>query len=505
MALRPVNPESVRQDLLGLTLWFTEGERNLLIVHDERGIIFFEYTDANKVVHGGRGLQFKAGEIGSSHTPLSYLRRSRMIEYQESIKGEITDALKKDIEACEAMPPYLRQTLNAYLNGDFRNLEFISPLKNYRPSRKTSALTALFQAIPQQFRYRLSRWLNGWFLPVTMGVIVACVMAAFIYKQHTKYDPARLCLNTGHYNDCAETLKRSLTSQEPEQKSVEQALQKLLLFCKDRSQPDACNLIFDYYKKKNDNAWVKENLIPNCRPDSLNNICSLLHRIFAEAFSRDGAETHQVIYSQALQCQYLRQLVNKKLAVNTLDLNLLHELRECPRELTLSMDASDTRSLCHEWGICTPSLVDTLWKKRSTPEDVKRLISALGNACRTYQDDQCILSACIWTTEINKALFRPDEILFWKDAEREKHIWAKSIPQLYPTMTSSEQGQARESWNRECSSGDIRSCFAYASTSADKDLSQNVKKFCSQLPEYLKKAPPQELLALRLSLKLSGE
>ena len=64
---------------------------------------------------GGRGASFKVGEIGSSHTPLSYLRRSRVVAYKSTGKDEVHEGLKSEIEKCEGMPPTYSKHVKEFL------------------------------------------------------------------------------------------------------------------------------------------------------------------------------------------------------------------------------------------------------------------------------------------------------------------------------------------------------------------------------------------------------
>ncbi|HAZ14429.1 MAG: hypothetical protein A2X86_00030 [Bdellovibrionales bacterium GWA2_49_15] len=491
MALKLINSESVRQDLRGLTLWFSEDERNLLVVHDAHGIIFFEYIDSNKVVEGGRGLKLKAGDIGSSRTPMSYLRRSRVIAYNSTAEADLRNDLKKEIENCSDMPPYLQQAFKSYLGGKSQSLEFTTALKDYRPRHNSNPL---FRAMAPLYRYRTFQLLNGWFLPVIIGAGIGLLGFQFIYQYSQRYDPVRACFKMGHFNDCAETLRRAMVSQEKEQVWPENALQNVLLACKDGSQPDACGLIHDFIKIKPNEEWVKKFIATDCRPQSLSNVCSLLGRILVA-----GGKSEEAMLAQVLQCQYLRSVVADKLAVEILTLNLLHDLRECRPAVILDVKGLSER-LCREGQICAPLVAKTF--ASTVP---KKVLGLLEKSCQQYHDDQCILLACLQPTAGNLQFFRSKAVLFWKDGGGEKTIVRKAIPQFYHTLTTGEQIQARQAWERECTAGDLRSCFGHTATSEEKDFDRNVKKFCALLPGYFKKASLTDLLTLRLSLKLSGE
>ncbi|MBI2519223.1 MAG: hypothetical protein HYV97_02350 [Bdellovibrio sp.] len=501
MALQLIRPESVRQDLRGLTLWFSEGERNLLVVHDERGVIFFEYIDTQKMIEGGRDLSLKVGEIGGSRTPLSYLRRSRVIAYKSIVKGELLNDLKNEIEKCQGMPSYIQQTLKSYLGGESKSLDFATPLQDYHPLRTSHVLS---RAMAPLYRYRMFQWLNGWFLPVIVGIVIGAISLQVLYNYYTRYDPIRQCYKRGYFTDCAETLRRSMVSQEKKQEWPENALQNVLLACKNGSHPEGCGLIYDYLKNKPHDEWVKKFIAPECRPQSLTNACHLWSQ-----FLSDEQKPFESMLAQVLQCQYFRSLVVNKLAVETLPLNLLHDLRECQKSVVFDADQmvlghpmyiSRLENLCSKGQICAPLLASAMGSSGQ-----KKVLAMLVKSCQEYQDDQCILLACFLPTDENVQAFRPKSVLFWKDGVGEKTVVSKAIPQFYQTLTTAEQNDARKNWERECGAGDIRSCFHSTATSEEKDFRHNVKKFCGMLPEYLKKAAFVDLLTLRLSLKLSGE
>ena len=96
-------------------------------------------------------------------------------------------------------------------------------------------------------------------LPLIVGVLIGVTGFGLLYHHHNKYNPARECYKMGDFNDCAETVRRDMLSQEVS-RSGEQTFQNVLLSCKTGNQPEACELIYDYLQKKPEKAdqWIEK-------------------------------------------------------------------------------------------------------------------------------------------------------------------------------------------------------------------------------------------------------
>jgi len=533
-------------------LWFNEGDKNLLVIHDEKGIVFFEYINDKKVLEGGRNSPYRFGYIEESRVDAREVRKARTKKYHSDRPPDFCKEAEEQIQNCHEMPVYVHKALLRFLNKDRHHLEFDTPISDYKTLRNS---TQIIKIMTPLFRFQIFQYWGGWFVPAIIGLLLLIFGSLFIVTKFDRRDEIGFnCRKSGQKEDCLHFVKNLIdgTLKQFDPQYAEPAFKVVVEQCAyNQKTADACDLL----RNAVENLRVKPNLDYGISLDELlsmlsgkcrllddkkifSGTCEVLGHLREQEWGKPTKNPRLVlgfdetVAQRFFECLFIADTIKEKLQVESLPLNLFFKLKTCHERLEPFYPALDPKmeivtsnlnkksiaadgprsfvKLCHEFNLCLPSYA---WNLRNGKIKESSKISdpfffLLSRECKSYGDGACWVTACLKGNELTKediqSLTNQNHYAIWKSREG-LGLGVPTMLQFFSHFTDSEKNWYSKYWSNRCDKNDIRSCVAKVLTSPREDFKQNFAPICRAIRHQLKHAPIEQLLLPAWDLKFPGE
>ena len=179
MALKLVNPNSIKQDPRGIALWWNDGDKNLYVVHNADMIFYFELCEGTDILHGENGKILKFGKISSDRVDDHFFKGARLVNLVHDVPNPVLMDLLPLLEECEGLEKELKEKIQEYLiTPKSTDLNLTKPIENF-----DEYLTDIHvRAVKKRRRFKLKEWQQFLFIfVISVGGMVAMIVAAAMY------------------------------------------------------------------------------------------------------------------------------------------------------------------------------------------------------------------------------------------------------------------------------------------------------------------------------------